>query len=57
MEEQKVWGEKKVNLSSAIIIGAVLAVIGVVLGANWNTWFGGFAPYLGLSNNNSEIDY
>ena len=57
MEEQKVWGEKKVNLSSAIIIGAVLAVIGVVLGANWNTWFGGFAPYLGLSNNNSEIDW
>ena len=51
MDKQE-WKEKKVNLSSAIIIGAVLAIIGGVIGANWNNWFAGFAPYLGL-----DIDY
>lgn len=55
MEEKKVWKEKKVNLSSAIIIGTVLAVLGCVIGINWQNWFGGFGPYLGIggSNNNS----
>lgn len=42
------WKEKKVSLGNAIIIGAVLAVAGLGLGLNWNSWFGGFAPYLGL---------
>lgn len=56
--EKHEWSEKKVNLSSAIIIGFILAVVGGVLGANWNNWFGGFGPYLGLSSNvNSEIDW
>ncbi len=41
--------EKKVSLGNAIIIGAVMAVVGGVLGANWNNWFAGFGPYLGLS--------
>lgn len=56
------WKEKKVSLGNSIIIGAVLGVIGVVLGVNWNAWFGGFAPYLGLeaapssSVNWSELD-
>ena len=54
MEEQKEWKEKKVNLSSAIIIGAVLAVLGGVVGANWNNWFGGFGQYLGFSNTASS---
>lgn len=59
MSEKQEWSEKKVNLSSAIIIGFVLAVIGVVLGANWKSWFGGFAPYLGMSENQqvTEIDW
>lgn len=43
------WQEKKISLGSAIIMSAVLAVIGVVVGINWNGWFGSFAPYLGLS--------
>ena len=46
--------EKKVSLGNAIIIGAVFAVIGVVVGANWNAIFGGFAPYLGLSGSQSS---
>ena len=56
--ENKEWSEKKVSLASAIIIGFVLAVVGVVVGVNWNSWFGGFGPYLGLSGNvNSEVDW
>lgn len=50
MEKKKEWKERKVSLSSAIILGAVLAVVGGILGANWKVWFGGFAPYLGLKN-------
>ena len=56
MEKQE-WREKKVNLSSAIIIGAVLAVLGGVIGANWNSWFGGFGPYLGLGEQTTNIDW
>ena len=46
------WKEKKVSLGNAIIIGAVLAVIGVVVGANFNNIFGGFSKYLGGGNTN-----
>ncbi len=51
--------EKKVSLGNAIIIGGVLAVLGGVVGANWQSWFGGFAPYLGFSavSTESEIDW
>ncbi|MBO7718124.1 PDZ domain-containing protein, partial [Candidatus Saccharibacteria bacterium] len=55
---EKVWNEKRVSLGSAIIIGAVLAVVGAVIGINWQTWFGGFAPYLGLeSSTRSDVDW
>ncbi|MBQ3296566.1 S41 family peptidase [Candidatus Saccharibacteria bacterium] len=57
MNENKEWREKKVNLSSAIIIGFVLAVLGGVVGANWNSWFGGFGPYLGLSSRSSSVNW
>ena len=57
MNEKKEWSEKKVSLGNSIIIGAVLAVIGVVIGANWNNWFGGFAPYLGLGTASSGVDW
>ncbi len=50
--------EKKVSLGNAIIVGAVMAVIGGVLGVNWNNWFAGFGPYLGLSTNTtSDVDW
>ena len=48
---KKLWEEKKTSLGNAIIIGTVLAIIGGVIGANWNNIFSGFAPYLGFSNN------
>ncbi len=50
--------EKKVSLGNAIIIGTVMAVLGGVLGANWNNWFGGFAPYLGFeTDHSSEVNW
>ena len=58
MEEKVEWKVRKVNLGSAIIISAVCAVVGVVIGANWNFWFGGMAPYLGLgAGHSSNVDW
>ncbi|MBR3332564.1 S41 family peptidase [Candidatus Saccharibacteria bacterium] len=54
---KKLWEEKKTSLGNAIIIGTVLAIIGGVIGANWNNIFSGFAPYLGFSNNVSNADW
>ena len=51
------WKEKKVSLASAIIIGAVLAVIGGVIGANWNNIFGKYGPYLGLVDTSQNISW
>ena len=44
------WKEKKTSLGNAIIFSVITLVIGVVVGANWNNIFSGFAPYLGLSD-------
>lgn len=55
--KQVEWKERKTSLGNAIIIGAVMALVGGVVGANWNTIFGGFAPYLGFSNKSSNIDW
>ena len=58
MSEKIEWNEKKTTLSSAIIISFIMLVLGVVVGVNFNSWFGGFAPYLGLSSTNvSGIDW
>ncbi len=52
------WKEKKVNLGSAIVLSVALAVLGVFVGVNWNSWFSGFAPYLGLKSSvKSNIDW
>ena len=47
MNKKVEWKEKKTSLGNAIIIGAVAAVLGVVIGANWNGLVGDFSPYLG----------
>lgn len=57
MSEKIEWKEKKVSLGNAIIIGAVLAVFGVIIGMNWNSWFGGFAPYLGFGSEAEQKDW
>ncbi len=54
----KEWNEKKVSLGGAIVIGAVLAVLGGVIGTKCNNWFSGFAPYFGIKANlSSGIDW
>ena len=58
MDKKVEWKEKKTSLGNAVIIGAVMAVIGIIIGINWNNWFGGFAPYFGLgSNTSARIDW
>ena len=49
------WVEKKVSLGNAIIIGAVLAAIGVAVGINFNSWFGGFSQFFG-GNKTAELN-
>ncbi len=56
--EKVEWNEKKTSLGNAIIIGAVLALIGFIVGMNFKTWFSGFAPYLGVDSVvDSNIDW
>lgn len=56
MNKKVEWKEKKTSLGNAIIIGAVMAVIGIVVGANWNNLFGSFSPYLG-GKVSSSVDW
>lgn len=49
------WVEKKVSLGNAIIIGAVLAALGVVVGINANNWFGGLWQFFG-ANKATELN-
>ena len=52
------WEEKKTSLGNAIILSAVMAVIGVVIGANWDNWYNNFAPYLGMeTKQTSQVDW
>ena len=52
------WKEKKTSLGNAIILSAVMAVIGGVIGANWNRIISGYAPYLGIdAGNSSSMDW
>lgn len=46
--EKREWKEKKVSLGNAIIVGAVMTAVGVVVGLNWSSWLSGFGPYLGF---------
>ena len=57
MSEKVEWKEKKVGLGNAIIVGAVVAVVCLVLGINFSNWFGGFAPYLGLNIDGVGTDW
>ena len=50
------WKEKKVSLGNAIIIGAVLAFIGLFVGVNLNNWLPRVSQYIG-GTSNSGIDW
>lgn len=51
------WQQKKVNLSTAIIIGGVIAVIGIVVGIFGKQIYNDFAPYLGVKTNAPTVDW
>ncbi len=42
------WEEKKTSLGNAVLISVVTAIAGIFVGANWNTCYNNFAPYLGF---------
>ncbi len=44
------WEEKKTSLGNAVLISVVTAIAGIFVGANWNTWYNNFAPYLGVQS-------
>lgn len=48
------WEEKKTSLGNAIVLSFVMAVVGVVIGANWDNVYNNFAPYLGLQKTQEE---
>lgn len=56
--EEKIpeWKEKKVSLGNAIIIGAVLMVIGAVVGLHAYKLFPSVAEYIGVSSN-ANVDW
>ncbi len=58
MSKKVEWKEKKTSLGNAIILSVVMAVIGGVIGANWNKIVGGYGPYLGIdSGASSAVDW
>ena len=57
MGEKVEWKEKKVSLGNAIIVGAVVAFLSLIIGLNFNNWFGGFLPYLGVGGSTSEENW
>ena len=58
MSKEVEWKEKKTSLGNAVVLSVVMLVAGLFVGANWQQWFGGFAPYLGLDAQvESNIDW
>ncbi len=51
------WKEKKTSLGNAIIIGAVMLIIGVGIGIGWSSIVKNYGPYLGISSSNSEVNW
>ena len=54
MTKKVEWKEKKVSLGNTIIVVVVVLFLGLIVGANFNTWFGKYAIYFGISNNSSN---
>ena len=50
------WKEKRVQLSSAIIVGAILMVLGIFVGANWNSFMAGMGATL-TGQTYSQVDW
>lgn len=55
--EKVEFKERKTSLGNAIILASGFLILGVFVGANFNNWFSGFAPYLGIEAKGSSIDW
>lgn len=51
------WEPKKVNLSGAIVGGAVALVVGLFVGLGWNKYSASFLPYLGFKTPSATNDW
>lgn len=49
--------EKKINLTTGIIIGAVCLAVGILFGVNFETLSNQFSPYLGGRSTVSKLDF
>ena len=47
MENKVEFKERKTSLGNAIVLSALMLVLGVIIGINWNSIIGSFGPYLG----------
>ena len=57
MSKKVEWKEKKVSLGNAIIVGAIIGALCLVLGMNFSNWFSGFMPYLGIGGSSSNRNW
>ena len=55
--EKVEFKERKTSLGNAIILAAVFLMLGLFVGVNFENWFSGFAPYLGIESRGSSIDW
>lgn len=53
---KKEWDERKISLGNAIIVAAVLTIVGFIIGLNFTNGWGQIAPYFGLKNT-ASIDW
>ncbi len=54
---KKNWEEKQVNLGSAIVVGAVILVVGFFIGAGWSKIAPNILPYLGFKTTGPAEDW
>ena len=59
MSKKVEWKEKKTSLGSAIIMSVVMAVVGWIVGINWNQITLEWGPYLGVKSDgtSSSMDW
>lgn len=57
MSEKLEWKEKSVSLGNAIIVAAVLFLLGIIIGVNWQGFARNFGPYFGFNVSSDQIDW
>ncbi len=56
--KKEAFGERRVQLTTTIIVAFITLVAGMVIGHNWNDIIGNYAPYLGgKKQSSSSLDF